>query len=372
MPSTARNSLGLGRRLAREQFGQRRRRALARIFLHQLFDQKKRLGGAVDAHPLACGRERLSDGRRAAMRSDRLLLRQQVAQGDAEPRRRAHQFARIGMFGLGEDIGRERGFDHAALLHHHHAIAIGRGQTEIMRDQDRRHAALSGQFDDEVHHRLLGRDVEAGGRLVGDQKPRTAGQRQRDHDPLAHAARQLERIGMIALARPRDLDLLERRDRPVGHLRTVDLDMLQQHVLDLVADLADRVERQPRALEDHRHFAAAHVAHLALRSPPCTSTPENMNRAVGDLAGAIENPHHRIGRHRLAGTGLADNAERLALGHRDIDVLHRLDDAAPGRELHGEVVDVEQRHGHALGHRLHALTSSAADRPGRAIRRRAD
>ena len=30
-------------------------------------------------------------------------------------------------------------------------------------------------------------------------------------------------------------------------------------------------------------------------------------------------------------------------GDGDIDVLHRLDDAAPGGELDGEVADVEQR-----------------------------
>src|ERR1700704_978670 len=35
----------------------------------------------------------------------RVLLRQQVAQGDAEPRRRAHQLLGIGVFGIGEDIG---------------------------------------------------------------------------------------------------------------------------------------------------------------------------------------------------------------------------------------------------------------------------
>ena len=34
---------------------------------------------------------------------------------------------------------------------------------------------------------------------------------------------------------------------------------------------------------------------------------------------------------------------RLALGDADIDVLHRAHDAAAGRELDGEVADVEQR-----------------------------
>ena len=39
----------------------------------------------------------------------------------------------------------------------------------------------------------------------------------------------------------------------------------------------------------------------------------------------------------------ADNAERLALGDGDVDVLHRAHDAAPGGELDGEILHPEQR-----------------------------
>ncbi len=42
------------------------------------------------------------------------------------------------------------------------------------------------------------------------------------------------------------------------------LRVLQQHVLDLAADLADRIERRARILEDHRNLAAAQIAHVAL------------------------------------------------------------------------------------------------------------
>ena len=101
---------------------------------------------------------------------------------------------------------------------------------------------------------------------------------------------------MIALAGTCDLDLLKRGDRPVGNLRPVDLDMLQQHILDLVADLSDRIERQARALENHRHFATAQIAHLVLGRCLDIDAGEH-HRALGDLAGAIEDSHHRIGRH---------------------------------------------------------------------------
>ena len=70
---------------------------------------------------------------------------------------------------------------------------------------------------------------------------------------------------MVALARPRDAHLLERLDRPLADGLAVDLGMLQQHVFDLPPDFADRIERGARVLEDHRHFAPAHVAHFAFR-----------------------------------------------------------------------------------------------------------
>ena len=163
-----------------------------------------------------------------------------------------------------------------------------------MRDQDGRHAAPLCQLDDQVHHGLLRRDVEAGGRLVRDQKLRIAGQRQRDHHALAHAAGEFERIGVIALARARDLDLLQRLDgllAAVGHLGL--LHVLAQHVLDLVADFADRIERRARVLEDHRDFAAAQVAHLVFGRGLDVDAGEH-HRALGDLAGAIEDPHHGV------------------------------------------------------------------------------
>ena len=91
--------------------------------------------------------------------------------------------------------------------------------------------------------------------------------------------------------------------------------MLAQHVLDLVADLADRIERRARVLEDHRDFAAAQIAHLVFARRLDVNAGEH-HRAFGDLAGAVEDAHHRVGGDGFAGAGFADNAERLALGDR--------------------------------------------------------
>ena len=147
---------------------------------------------------------------------------------------------------------------------------------------------------------------------------------------------------MIALARPRDLDGFQRFDRFLAAIGRGGLNVLAQHVLDLVADLADRIERCARILEDHRDFAAAQVAHLVFGRALDVDAGEH-HRAFGDFSGAVENPHHGIGCHRFARTGLADDPERFAFGDGNVDVLHRLDDATPCGELNREVVDVEQR-----------------------------
>ena len=59
----------------------------------------------------------------------------------------------------------------------------------------------------------LGGDVEGGGRLVGDQDARLAGERHRDHHPLAQAARELERVAVDAPLRLRDADHAQQLDR---------------------------------------------------------------------------------------------------------------------------------------------------------------
>ena len=166
-----------------------------------------------------------------------------------------------------------------------------------MGNQDGRHAPASGQFDDQVHHRFLRGDVEAGGRLVRDQKLRIAGQRQRDYHALAHAARQFERIGVIAFAGTGDLDRLQCLDclfAAIADHRL--LHMLAQHVLDLVADLADRIERRARILEDHRDLAAAQVAHLARSVAVFTIDAGEHHRTFGNLARrdrGSASPHRR-------------------------------------------------------------------------------
>ena len=62
----------------------------------------------------------------------------------------------------------------------------------------------------------LHRDVERGGRLVGDDQLRLGAERERQHDALAHAAGELVRVAVDAPLRRRDADLGEQLDGAVA------------------------------------------------------------------------------------------------------------------------------------------------------------
>ena len=65
----------------------------------------------------------------------------------------------------------------------------------------------------QVENLRLNRDVERGGRLVGDEQLRLARQRHRDHHPLAHPAGELMRIIVDAAIGVGDSDQAQRLDR---------------------------------------------------------------------------------------------------------------------------------------------------------------
>ncbi len=104
------------------------------------------------------------------------------------------------------------------------------------------------------------RHVERGGRLVCQQHAGSAGQRQGNHRPLAHAAGHLVRIGLQPPGGRRDLHHFQQLERApigsgVGHA-FVPHDRLS----DLHADGEHGVEGDHRLLEDHGDLGAAHLA----------------------------------------------------------------------------------------------------------------
>ena len=69
-----------------------------------------------------------------------------------------------------------------------------------------------------VEYLRLDRDVERGGRLVGDQHVGLVRDRHRDHGALAHTAGELVRVVVDALLGLRDTDHVEQLDRALAHV----------------------------------------------------------------------------------------------------------------------------------------------------------
>jgi len=73
------------------------------------------------------------------------------------------------------------------------ATVAARGQGLVVGDEDERHAAPARQVEHEVKDAVGGDAVEVAGRLVGEDAVGIGGERARDRDALALAARQLRR-----------------------------------------------------------------------------------------------------------------------------------------------------------------------------------
>ena len=96
------------------------------------------------------------------------------------------------------------------------AISAITPRSWVMSSSDRSNCAL--HLAQQVEDLRLHGDVERGGRLVGDDERRLAGQRHGDHHALAHAARQLVRVVVDALLGIDDLHGAQQLDRAVARL----------------------------------------------------------------------------------------------------------------------------------------------------------
>src|SRR5207253_2214603 len=89
-------------------------------------------------------------------------------------------------------------------------VAEIRDDAEVVGDDQHPHATLALQVTDEVEHLRLGRDVERGRRLVGDEELGAAGDGTGDEDALRHAPRDLMRIRAEHPPRIADADPIKR------------------------------------------------------------------------------------------------------------------------------------------------------------------
>ena len=175
-----------------------------------------------------------------------------------------------------------------AGVEHARPVAQLRDHAQVVRDQDDGGAVPVAQVADERQDLGLDRDVERGGRLVGDEQRRLVGERGRDHDALLHAAAQAVRRVAVALRRGRDPDLGEELRRPLAGLAAAHRPVGADRLGDLLADRERRVERRLRVLEHHADPVAA--------QPP----PGRLGEGEDVLALEVDPPAHL---RRGAGAG---------------------------------------------------------------------
>jgi hypothetical protein len=92
-----------------------------------------------------------------------------------------------------ELVGRRR-FHDLARVHDRDPVAGLGHDAQVVRDQEEGEPERLAEPAEEEQDLELDGHVERRGGLVGDQQPRVAGQRDRDHHPLPHAAGQLVRV----------------------------------------------------------------------------------------------------------------------------------------------------------------------------------
>ena len=276
-----------------------------------------------------------------------------VAGGAGEVLRHGREeLARVGVRGVFEHLLQRAGLDDPALAHDRHPVRDLRDHAEVVGDEEQAHSAPALELLHQVQDLGLHRHVQGRGRLVRDQQHGPAGDRHRDHHPLALPAGEAVGILVHPQFRPLDSDLRKRLDGLAAGLLVAEPRAREPNRLyDLVADREHRVQRGHGLLEDHRDVPAAHPHQLFLgqtqqvarrRVGPRIEAEQHLSvAAFGEVA--RQQPDHRQGGNGLAAARLANEAERLA--RRDVEArpVHRPHRLPAGSEPGMQVPHLEQR-----------------------------
>ena len=223
-------------------------------------------------------------------------------------------------------------------------------------------AGLARQLLQQVEDLRLHGDVERGGRLVGDDQPRLAGQRHRDHRALAHAAGVLVRIGVQAARRVGDVHALEQRAAasraPAPRHAAVLLDRL------------GHLQARPSAPGSASSSAPGRSSRCGCRGSPASrasasfsrSWPSNSISPAAICPGGVrDQPQHRQRGDALARARLADDAPASRRPRRRRHVVHRGDVAALGAKARGQATHGQQRLAHVSGVQLRTCGAIASE-----------
>ena len=195
---------------------------------------------------------------------------------------------------------------------------------------------------------------------------RLGGERQREHDALAHAAGELVRIGVdprvSAAGMPTSSSSASARLRAPA--RRSASEWVRMVSIELLADRYSGLSAGQRVLEDHADALAADAC-ASPRAADCRcARPSGSTSPPAMRPGGSSRPMIGGAGDRLAGAGFADDAEHLARRDVERDVVDRRQHAAARRKL--------DRAGFGrlrtrFGHRSFGLSASRSQSPNRLI-----
>ena len=239
------------------------------------------------------------------------------------------QHARIGMAGIGVDLGRVPDLDDLARIHHRHAMGDFAHNGQVMGDEEVGEAEPLLQRLQQVDDLRLGADVERRDRLVADHEVRIDRESPRDDDALALAAGEFVRIAMDDCRV--HADQFQELGDAILHLRWRDRAMHLEGLGQRLADGHARMQARIGILQ-HELQVSAHGAQLAALHGGQVPA-EQADRA----GGGFEQLQHGTAGRGLARAGLADEAQGLPGQDGKAGAI----DGAGRPEIDGKVVDFE-------------------------------
>src|SRR3954471_10145334 len=223
--------------------------------------------------------------------------------------------------------------DHAPEVEHHDVVADAEHEAHVVIDEQHGHARVGqcAQMAAELGA-LVG--VQSGGGLIHQHEPWALRERAGDADELAPSVRELGREAAADVGQPAQLE------RPVDGVARVLADRQQevaqrgQHPHALAGDEQVLLDRQ--VVEQLDRLERAHEpaprSHVRAQAGDVVSVERDAAARGRVIAG------ERVDRRRLAGAVGADQADDLARGHLQVDVVDRGDPAVGD----AQGVDVQQ------------------------------
>ena len=225
-----------------------------------------------------------------------------------------------------------------------------------MADPDQRRARLTAKPLHLEQDLCLDGDVQGRGGLVGNDQVGFVEQCDRNGHTLAHAARELVRVGRQALigrgnAHAHQRGAAARAGSSARH-RRVGLDGLDH----LRVDAQHRVQRGHRVLEDHGDAAPAQGTPL-LRAAAAQVLAVQQDAPAHLAPRRVYQPHERQARDGLARARFAHQPQHLAAPQLERHVLHRTQHPLEGGEVGAQALHLQQRdvgraHRRSLGLRM--------------------